>query len=223
MIESNNNNRDLTNKNDHLDNNNTELKSNLTLANTEIQSKVSIISRLKEKLIHPFDTITKGYGVWLERLGFLGAGGLFGWVGLYWRKRGKEKLTNIVDKLTDAKPGMIDDIVIDRVLLPRVIKYIDKLFGERTNTFETSSNMIDTNIPAPIVIPKSYRTVSDAPPLTQGMGPVPPEMPGHKYTQYDFIDALDKFAKQYKDDPTYSMVRPMIYQILEAPTRAKGG
>ena len=136
LIKSNNNNRDLTTTNDNLDNNNTELKSNLTLANTEIQGKVSIISRLKEKLIHPFDTITKGYGVWLERLSFLGAGGLFGWLGLYWRKRGKEKLTGIVDKLTDAKPGIVDDIIIDRVLWPRVVEYLDKLFGELIDTTE---------------------------------------------------------------------------------------
>jgi len=211
-------NKALAERNEHLDENNKGLLGKLGLINENIKGKISIISRLKEKLIHPLDTITNGNGVLLERAIFLGFGILGGVLLMLWNKS-KKGLGKIVDRITDNIPGPIDDIIIDRILWPKIVRYVDQVLGEKTQSV-VETGATDAKVPPPMVRPNTYKTVN-VPKLPTGYGPVPPNHPLHKYQKHDILNAIDEIARQHPLEINLNTLPSLLKNFLEAPFRGR--
>lgn len=211
-------NKALAERNEHLDENNKGLLGKLGLINENIKGKISIISRLKEKLIHPLDTITNGNGVWLERVSFLAFGGLIGILLILWNKS-KVKLGQAVDKFTDNIPGKLDDIIIDRIIWPRIVRYIDERLGSNSDT-QQDVKTGPASVPPPMVKPNTYKTVS-VPEFPTGYGPVPPNHPLHKYEKHEILNAIDGIARQHPLETNLNSLPALLKNVLEAPFRGR--
>jgi hypothetical protein len=71
--------------------------------------------------------------------------------------------------------------------------------------------------PAPIVMPRANVPVYYVP--VDGLGPVPPEMPGQIVSTVDVLNAVDEVAKRHPKDDRLSVVPQLVRQILNEPRR----
>lgn len=69
--------------------------------------------------------------------------------------------------------------------------------------------------------PEYVRDFQTVKPATQGLGPVPPNMPARAYSAQEVLDALTELAHRHSDDPRFSVVPELVRQILEEPRRAR--
>lgn len=229
-----------------IQNNLKEVSSRIEEVESEAQEKILEVRAESETTIQNFSFQRNVLGTIVGLMTTGGVLSLLAWIYGYkfgGRKRIKDKLDNIEDKVEDKVSNIIGDDAAEQ--LRKKIDDLEKAIGDKVFGKEEESNLKvvieglmkiiqenppmnprfnhpDFAVPPGPVYPQAGQiyipTSQNAPIRPYGLGPVPPEYPARMHSSHEIISNLEDIVSKH---PEYQSVLDLLRQHLNSPMRPK--